>query len=73
MKVVATQDGVVIKLTDIDVNTLMKLAHPTPHTTRQVLETMVNIWSADFYQKAKSAIDVLDEDLLDREAENATA
>lgn len=68
MKVVATQDGVVIKLTDIDVGTLMKLAHDTPFSTRAVLETMVQVWSANFYEDTKSAIEIMDEQMLDKEA-----
>jgi len=73
MKVTATGNGVVIALSDIDINTLMKLAHPTSHSTRQVLETMTQVWSANFYEDAKTAIDILDEQDLDREAENAAA
>lgn len=62
MKITLTDTGkTVIELSEANIGTLMKTAHPSQFTTRQLLETMVQIWNANFEQDAADALDELEE------------
>lgn len=70
MKVIATQEGVLLKPTDTEKHVLVQYAQKTDYTARQILEVMAQIHGSNWEEDVKSAIEALDEEALDKEAEN---
>ena len=62
MKIAVNTSGrVYLELTDGDLGTILKTAHPSKFTTRQLLDRMVGIWNANFEQDAHDALADLEE------------
>jgi hypothetical protein len=69
MKIVATQDGIAFVLTQMEQQRLTEITKLTDYTPRQVIECMAQIHASNFDEDVKAAIEALDEEALDTEAE----
>lgn len=72
MRVIPVQEGIAFVLTAMEQNRLIAVTKATEYTPRQVIECMAQIHSANFDDDVKAAIEALDEEALDIEAENAS-
>jgi hypothetical protein len=62
MKVVATSDGLSLVFTQMEQGRIMKAAHPTPFTTRQIVERLAACHSANLDSDLQDMIDTLTEE-----------